>query len=101
MPTAPAGPVDVLVVGAGPTGLTLAAQLAAFGASVRVVDRRGAAARPSRALLVQPRTLEVLRPLGVTQTLLDRGDQAARVRLHLDGREVSVPLSGFALDDTA
>ena len=33
-------PVDVLVVGAGPTGLTLAAQLAAFGASVRVVDAK-------------------------------------------------------------
>ena len=101
MPSPPAGPVDVLVVGAGPTGLTLAAQLAAFGATVRVVDRRGAAARESRALVVQPRTLEVLRPLGVTQALLDRGDQAARVRLHLDGRELSLPLFDFALDDTS
>lgn len=42
----------------------------------------------------------MLRPLGVTQALLDRGDQAARVRLHLDGREVVVPLSDFAVDDT-
>jgi 2-polyprenyl-6-methoxyphenol hydroxylase-like FAD-dependent oxidoreductase len=101
MPIPPAGPVDVLVVGAGPTGLTLAANLAAFGATVRVVDRRDAAARESRALVVQPRTLEVLRPLGVTQALLDRGDGAARVRLHLDGHEVVVPLSDFAVDDTS
>ena len=62
MTARPAGPVDVLVVGAGPTGLALAAQLAAFGASVRVVDRRRVPGRESRALVVQPRTLEVLRP---------------------------------------
>lgn len=85
----PADPVDVLVVGAGPTGLALAAQLAAFGATVRVVDRRNVPDRESRALVVQPRTLEVLRPLGVTPALLDRGDQAARVQLHLDGRDLA------------
>jgi 2-polyprenyl-6-methoxyphenol hydroxylase-like FAD-dependent oxidoreductase len=77
------------VVGAGPTGLALAAQLAAFGATVRVVDRRNVPDRESRALVVQPRTLEVLRPLGVTPALLDRGDQAARVQLHLDGRDLA------------
>ncbi len=97
----PSDPVDVLVVGAGPTGLALAAQLAAFGSTVRIVDRRSTAGRASRALVVQPRTLEVLRPLGVTQALLDRGDPAARVRLHLDGRDVTVRLCDFGLDDTS
>jgi 2-polyprenyl-6-methoxyphenol hydroxylase-like FAD-dependent oxidoreductase len=62
MTARPADPVDVLVVGAGPTGLALAAQLAAFGATVRVVDGRAVPGRESRALVVQPRTLEVLRP---------------------------------------
>jgi 2-polyprenyl-6-methoxyphenol hydroxylase-like FAD-dependent oxidoreductase len=47
MTAGPADPVDVLVVGAGPTGLALAAQLAAFGASVRVVDRRTVPGRES------------------------------------------------------
>lgn len=89
------------MVGAGPTGLALAAQLAAFGGTVRVVDRRRVPGRASRALVVQPRTLEVLRPIAVTQALLDRGDQAARVQLHLGDREVTVPLSGFDLDDTS
>jgi len=47
---------DVLVVGAGPTGLTLAAQLRAFGATVRIVDKLLDRAPESRALAVQPRT---------------------------------------------
>jgi 2-polyprenyl-6-methoxyphenol hydroxylase-like FAD-dependent oxidoreductase len=49
--------VGVLVVGAGPTGLTLAAQLHALGASVRIVDRQLDRVHESRALAVQPRTL--------------------------------------------
>ena len=53
--------VDVLVVGAGPTGLTLGTQLAAFGVSVLVVDAKAGPVAESRALAIQPRTLEVLR----------------------------------------
>jgi 2-polyprenyl-6-methoxyphenol hydroxylase-like FAD-dependent oxidoreductase len=101
MTTRPADPVDVLVVGAGPTGLALAAQLAAFGARVRVVDRRTVPGRQSRALVVQPRTLEVLRPIGVTQALLDRGDRPVGVQLHLDGRDLAVPVPAIEADDTA
>jgi 2-polyprenyl-6-methoxyphenol hydroxylase-like FAD-dependent oxidoreductase len=47
-------PLDVLVVGAGPTGLTLAAQLRAFGATVRIVDRLPDRVHESRALAIQP-----------------------------------------------
>jgi 2-polyprenyl-6-methoxyphenol hydroxylase-like FAD-dependent oxidoreductase len=97
----PSDPVDVLVVGAGPTGLALAAQLAAFDATVRVVDRRSVPDRESRALVVQPRTLEVLRSIGVTQVLLDRGDRAATVQLHLGGRDVTMPVFDFDVDDTS
>ena len=59
--------VDLLVVGAGPTGLALALQAHAHGARVRIIERRPEARRPSRALIVHPRTLEGLRPLGVTE----------------------------------
>lgn len=48
-------PPDVLVVGAGPTGLALAAQLCAYGTRFRIVDRSLDRARKSRALAVQPR----------------------------------------------
>jgi len=71
-----AGTADILVVGAGPAGLALALQARDHGAAVRIVDRRPEAARPSRALILHPRTLEVLRPLGVTQALLARADVA-------------------------
>lgn len=59
-------PVDLLVAGAGPAGLALALQAAEHGARVRVLERRPDAFRPSRAMILHPRTLEVLRPLGVT-----------------------------------
>jgi 2-polyprenyl-6-methoxyphenol hydroxylase-like FAD-dependent oxidoreductase len=94
-------PLDVLVVGAGPTGLTLAAQLQAFGAAVRIVDRQLDRVHESRALAVQPRTLEVLRGLGVAQELVARGNDAVWVQLHAAGRVVRVRLFGLGLDDTA
>jgi 2-polyprenyl-6-methoxyphenol hydroxylase-like FAD-dependent oxidoreductase len=94
-------PRDVLVVGAGPTGLTLAAQLQAFGASVRIVDRQLDRVHESRALGVQPRTLEVLRGLGLAEELVARGNDAVWVQLHAGGRVVRIRLFGLGLDDTA
>ena len=93
--------LDVLVVGAGPTGLSLAAQLQAFGARVRIVDRQLDRVHESRALGVQPRTLEVLRGLGLAEELLARGNDAVWVQLHAGGRVVGIRLFGLGLDDTA
>jgi 2-polyprenyl-6-methoxyphenol hydroxylase-like FAD-dependent oxidoreductase len=66
-----------------------------------VVDRRTVPGRESRALVVQPRTLEVLRPIGVTPALLDRGDRPVGVQLHLDGRDLAMPLPDVDADDTS
>ncbi|MDO8150943.1 FAD-dependent monooxygenase [Isoptericola sp. b408] len=85
--------VDVLVVGAGPTGLTTALQAHDHGASVRVMERRPEAFRPSRAMILHPRTLESLRPLGVVDELLDRADRAPRASVHLGRRVVDVRLT--------
>jgi 2-polyprenyl-6-methoxyphenol hydroxylase-like FAD-dependent oxidoreductase len=93
--------LDVLIVGAGPTGLTLAAALQALGMSFRVVDRQPDRAHESRALVMQPRTLEVLRGLGVTPELLRRGNDAVWLRLYAGGRLVRVRLFGLGMDDTA
>jgi 2-polyprenyl-6-methoxyphenol hydroxylase-like FAD-dependent oxidoreductase len=93
--------VDVLVVGAGPTGLALAAQLDAHGARSRIVDRLPDRVHESRALAVQPRTLEVLAGLGVTDRLVPRGNRAVRMQLHSARGTVEVPLFDIGLDDTA
>ncbi|WP_149179707.1 FAD-dependent monooxygenase [Streptomyces sp. TRM49041] len=93
--------MDVLVVGAGTTGLTLALQAHAHGARVRVVERRTDPFRPSRALILHPRTLEVLYPLGVTDALLESADNAPTARLHLGSRVVETGLADLALSDTA
>jgi 2-polyprenyl-6-methoxyphenol hydroxylase-like FAD-dependent oxidoreductase len=99
--TAGGGQPDALVVGAGPTGLTLAAQLQAMGATCRIIDRQPDRVHESRALAVQPRTLEVLRGLGVTEELVARGNDAVWVQLHAGARGVRVRLFGLGLDDTA
>ena len=91
----------ILVAGAGPAGLALALQAHAHGAVVRVIDRRPEAVRPSRALILHARTLEVLRPLGVTRALLARADIAPAVDLRLGSRVVRVTFGDLALPDTA
>jgi 2-polyprenyl-6-methoxyphenol hydroxylase-like FAD-dependent oxidoreductase len=96
--------LDVLVVGAGPTGLALAAQLRRYGVRFRVVDRSLDRARESRALAVQPRTLEVLAPLGVADEMVEGGNRAVRLRMHFGergGRSVPVRLFDIGIEDTA
>ncbi|WP_197522483.1 FAD-dependent monooxygenase [Occultella aeris] len=93
--------VDVLIVGAGPTGLTLAAELRAHGVSFRIVDRAPAAVHQSRALAIQARTLEVLARLGVSQALVAAGDPATVLLLHSTKRTTQVKLFGEGLDQTA
>ena len=95
------GPTGILVAGAGPAGLALALQAHDHGADVRVIERRAEAFRPSRALILHPRTLEVLRPLGVTQALLARADTAPVAVLQLGRRVARVGLADLALADTA
>ena len=82
----------MVVVGAGPTGLALALQ-----ATTTVHACASSSAAPSRsarlgALIVHPRTLEVLRPLGVTDALLAGGDVSPPVNLHLGRREIPIQL---------
>jgi 2-polyprenyl-6-methoxyphenol hydroxylase-like FAD-dependent oxidoreductase len=68
-----AAPIDVLVVGAGPTGLTLAGELLRRGLSVRTIDETDAPTRYSKAIGVHARTLEIFDDLGIADDLIARG----------------------------
>jgi 2-polyprenyl-6-methoxyphenol hydroxylase-like FAD-dependent oxidoreductase len=73
---------DVLIIGAGPTGLTLACDLARRGVGHRVVERDPAPNRATRAKTVQPRSLEVLDDLGAVDHVLRHGVAALPMRFH-------------------
>jgi 2-polyprenyl-6-methoxyphenol hydroxylase-like FAD-dependent oxidoreductase len=64
---------EVLIVGAGPTGLVLALWLAKRGVRVRIVDKTAEAGTTSRALAVQARTLELYRQLGLVDDVVAKG----------------------------
>src|SRR5690606_21788050 len=72
----------VLVVGAGPTGLVAAIELARRGERVSIIDRDAGPTPLSRAVGIAAHSLELLEPAGVTERLLARGRRIGRVRVH-------------------
>lgn len=82
----PATDCEVLVVGAGPTGLVAANLLARAGVRVRIVERRTEATRESRAFAVQARTLELMQAIGLADEFVTRGVRADSVNIHVRGR---------------
>ncbi|WP_063046679.1 FAD-dependent oxidoreductase [Nocardia pseudovaccinii] len=87
---------SVVVVGAGPAGLTTAITLADAGIDFVLLDRLTEGANTSRAAVVHARTLEVLRELGIAEELVDRGIVVPTFRV-LDGNRTlaTVPFGGL------
>lgn len=77
---------DVLVVGAGPTGLTLAIQLLSRGVTTRLIDQDPGLPKLSRAIGIQPRTMETLDMMGVADRLLKIGHRGLRTNVYVGGR---------------
>jgi 2-polyprenyl-6-methoxyphenol hydroxylase-like FAD-dependent oxidoreductase len=81
--------VDVLVVGAGPTGLTLGVEMLRRGVGVRIVDRADRPHPHSKAIVLWPRALEVFRRIGVVEEILDRALPLPAANYYSDDRLVA------------
>ncbi|HJU04402.1 MAG TPA: FAD-dependent monooxygenase [Nitrospiraceae bacterium] len=84
---------DVLIVGAGPTGLMLANQLGRRGVRALIIDRHAGPSRETRALGVQARTLEIYSQLGIVERALELGKRGTGANIWAEGRKMArVPL---------
>ncbi len=73
--------LPVLIVGAGPVGLTFAAEMARHGVSARIIDKAVTTKQISKALILHVRTQEVLDAAGLGNTLLKEGQPLRRVEI--------------------
>src|ERR1700758_4029652 len=80
---------DVLIVGAGPTGLVLALWLRCLGVGVRIIDKTSEPGTTSRALAVQARTLELYGQVGIADLTVERGRRVDAANLWVAGRKVA------------
>ena len=80
---------DVLIVGAGPTGLMLANQLARRGVRAMIVDRHSGPAQQSRAMAVQARTLEIYSKMGVIEPALTLGARGTAANMWANGKHTA------------
>lgn len=80
---------DVLIVGAGPTGLAAALFLTRRGVPVRIIDQAAVPAQHSKALAVNPRTLDLLEPTGVSARMLAEGRPVHHGRFYEDWKLVA------------
>ena len=80
---------DVLIVGAGPTGLVLALWLTKLGVKVRIMDKTAEPGTTSRALAVQARTLELYRQLDLAGAVVSRGHKVPAVNLGVKGEPMA------------
>jgi 2-polyprenyl-6-methoxyphenol hydroxylase-like FAD-dependent oxidoreductase len=87
---------EVLIVGAGPSGLVLALWLNKLGVGVRVLDKAPGPGTTSRALAVQARTLELYRQLGLADAVLAGGNRGDVMNMHVEGKlKARIPLGAI------
>jgi 2-polyprenyl-6-methoxyphenol hydroxylase-like FAD-dependent oxidoreductase len=90
---------DVLVVGAGPTGLMLANQLGRRGIRALIIDRHAGPAQQTRAMAVHARSLEIYSKLGIIDQALALGFRGAAANMWANGRWTArIPLGDIGKD---
>ena len=81
---------SILVVGAGPTGMSTAIELKRAGLDVRIIDKRDGLAEHSQALAVQARTMEQFQRYGMADEAVARGRKLRGARFYSEGRQIVV-----------
>jgi 2-polyprenyl-6-methoxyphenol hydroxylase-like FAD-dependent oxidoreductase len=94
MNASPPGTTEVLIVGAGPTGLVLALWLTRLGVPVRIIDQTAEAGTTSRALVIHARTLELYSQIGLAQDVVARGREMLVANLWIAGRRAARAVLG-------
>jgi len=79
--------IDVLIVGAGPSGLMMACQLALRNISFRIIDKKAHRTNYSGALIVQARSIEIFQQMGIAQTAVQSGVIAKEIKLVFNGKK--------------
>jgi len=79
--------IDVLIVGAGPSGLMMACQLALRNISFRIIDKKAHRTNYSGALIVQARSIEIFQQMGIAQTAVQSGVIANEIKLVFNGQK--------------
>lgn len=80
--------IDVLIVGAGPSGLMMACQLALHNISFRIIDKKNSRTNYSGALIIQARTLEIFQQMGIAQSTIENGIIANGIKLIFHGEKI-------------
>jgi 2-polyprenyl-6-methoxyphenol hydroxylase-like FAD-dependent oxidoreductase len=82
--------IPVLIVGAGPTGLMLACELARYGISFRIIDQKAEPTKTTNAAVLHTRTLEILDHIGIADRFMPLGVQCKGFRIHgKEGQELA------------
>ena len=90
----PAIATDVLIVGAGPTGLVLALWLTRLGVRVRIIDKTAEPGTSSRALVIHARTLELYSQIDLAQEIIGHGREMGAANMWVSGRRVARAVLG-------
>ncbi|GAA4334427.1 FAD-dependent monooxygenase [Mucilaginibacter gynuensis] len=94
--------VQVLIVGAGPSGLMMAAQLLRHGVQPAIIDTRQGPTDYSKALAVQARTLEIYRQMGIAERIVKEGKHASGVTFNSNGKpQASLSFNDIGTGKTA
>jgi len=97
-PLTPYDNTEVLIVGAGPSGLMMACQLALRNINFRIIDRKNQGTNYSGALIIHARSLEIFQQMGIAQTAINKGSLANDINIVFkNNKSFRIPIKNIGL----